>query len=219
MFYHYSNFFKSSFSLSLIHQDSKQDFCRFPSKIFKGFCLLTPVRHFFPSFFIYFLISCIFSCFLGRISNLWKIEVFGFFNQFFQNWSLAFCYGMLLNWSLWFNLINLLNWKILIFLGLETTRIGVFVQLSINWWNWLIWLIDLVIIFCYITCLMINWSICWDFWKWVFQIWGFWYKLYVQANFVFLKCNWTILNALEHASCFNSVHASYRFLFFILFLL
>ena len=127
-----------SLSLSSIGQDSKQDFCRFPSKIFKGFCLLTSVRHFCPSFFIYFHISCIFSCILGRISNRWKIWVFGVFNQFFQNWSLGFCYGMLLNWSLWFNLINLLNWENLNFLGLETTQIGAFVQLSINWWNWLV---------------------------------------------------------------------------------
>ena len=100
-----------------------------------------------------------------------------------------------------------------------------------NYSNWGFWsieqklmkltclLINLVIIFCYITCVMINWSIFWDFWKCVFKIWGFWYKLYVQANFVFLKCNWTILNALEHASCVNLVHASYRLLFSILFLL
>ena len=71
---------------------------------------------------------------------------------------------------------------------------------------------------CYLTCLMINWSICWDFWKWVFKIWGFWYKLYVQANFVFLTV-WTILNALKHASCGYFIHASYRLLFSILFLL
>ena len=112
-----------------------------------------------------------------------------------------------------------MNWENLNFLRLETTRIGSFVQLSINWWNWLVWLIDLVIIFYYLTCVMINLSICWDFWKWVFKIWGFWYKLYIQANFVFLKCNWTILNTLEHASYGNTIHTSYSLLFSIVFYL
>ena len=114
---------------------------------------------------------------------------------------------------MWFNLINLLNWEKLNFLGLETTWIRDFVQLSIILWNWLVWLIELVIIFCYLSCVMINWSICWDFWKWVFKIWGFCYKLYVQANFVFLKSNWAVLNALEHASYVNNVHASYKLFF------
>ena len=188
MLFHYSNFFKSSFSLSLwsIEIQSKI-FCRFPSKIFKGFCLVTLGRPLCPSFFNYFHVWCIFSCILGRISNLWRIGVFGVFNQFFQNWSLGFCYGMLLNWSLWFNLINFLNWENLNILGLETTQIGDFVQLSMNWWNWLVWLIDLIIIFYYLTCVMINWSsICWDFWKQVFKFWDFLNKLNVQANFVFL---------------------------------
>ena len=54
---------------------------------------------------------------------------------------------------------------------------------------------------------------------WVFKIWGFWYKLYAQENFVFLKCNWPILNALEHASCGNTIHALYRLLFSIVFYL
>ena len=69
----------------------------FPSKIFVGFCLLQPVRLFYPSFFIHFHLSCIFSCILWKVLNLWKIGVFGVFNQFFQNCSLGFCYGMLLN--------------------------------------------------------------------------------------------------------------------------
>ena len=47
---------------------------------------------------------------------------------------------------------------------------------------------------------------------------GFCYKLYVQANSVFfIKYNWTILNALENASCGYFVHVSYRLFFFILF--
>ena len=187
MFYHFQTFSKAlSLSIRSV-KHSSSIFCRFPSIFLQDFCLLRPIRPFYPPFFIYFHLSCIFSCILGRNSNLWKIGVFGVFDHFFHNWSLGFCCEMIYNWSLWFNLINLMNLENFDFLGLETTRIGAFVQLSINWWNWLVWLIDLVIIFCYLTCVMINWSICWDFWKWVFKIWGFWYKLNVQANSVFLK--------------------------------
>ena len=137
--YHYSNFFKSSFSLSSIGQDSKQYFCHFPSKIFKGFCLLRLIRPFYPSFFIYFLS---FMCF-GENFKPMKIGVFGVFNLFFQNWSLGFCYGMLLNWSLWFNLINLLNWKKLNFLGLKLPELGILFNWALiyeiglfGWLNW-----------------------------------------------------------------------------------
>ena len=138
---------------------------------------------------------------------------------------MGFCYWMILTCSSRFNLINLMNWEKLKFLGLETTWFWDFVQLSKNWWNWFVFLINFIIIYCYLTWEMIIWSICWDFWKWVFKIWVFFflifylYKLYVQANFVFLKCNWTVLTALEHVSCVNTIHASYRLLFPILFLL
>ena len=125
-----------SLSLQLVKIQSNF-FCHFPSNFFKGFWLLKPVRPFCPSFFIYFHVSCIFFLHFGKISNLRKIGVFVDFNLFFQNWSLGFYYGMLLNCSLVFNLINLLNWENLNFLGLETTRIGDFIQLSIIWWNWL----------------------------------------------------------------------------------
>ena len=158
-----------SLSLQSVKVQSKI-FCRFPSNFFKGFWLLRSVRPFCPSFFFYFHVSCIFFILFGKISNLRKIGVFIDFNLFFQNWSLGFCYEILLNWSLWFNLINLLNWGKLNFLGLGTTRIWDFVQLSIILWNWLVWLIELVIIFCYLSYVMINWSFCWDFWKWVFKI-------------------------------------------------
>ena len=114
---------------------TQANFCHFPSNLLQGFCLLRPVRPFYPSFFSYF---HFFSCILGRNLNLWKFGVFIVFNLFFQNWSMVFCCGMILIWSLWFNLIKLMNWEKLDFLGLETTRIGDCVQLSINWWNWLV---------------------------------------------------------------------------------
>ena len=178
MLFHYSNFSKViSLSLRSVKIQSKI-FCRFPSNFFKGFCLLRLVRPFYPSFFIYFHVSCIFFMHFGDNFEPMNIGVFGVFNQFFVNWSLGFSCGMLLNWSLWFNLINLMNWENLNFLGLETIQIGDFVQLSINWWNWIVWLIDLIIILYYLSCVMINGSICWDFWKWVFKSWGFLYKLY-----------------------------------------
>ena len=121
----------------------------------------------------------------------------------------------------------MLNWEKLNFLGLETTWIGDFVQLSIILWNWLVWLIKLVIIFCYLSCVMINWSFCWDFWKWVFKIWFFilfyYIYIYIYINSMlkpilwFLKYNWTFLIALDHASCVGIIHASYRLLCFYFF--
>ena len=51
-------------------------------------------------------------------------------------------------------------------------------------------MIDYVIIWCYLTSVI----------------------LYVQVNCWFIKLNWTIFNALEHASYVHSLHASYRLL-------
>ena len=43
---------------------------------------------------------------------------------------MSFCSKMMKTGSSWFNLINLMNWEVFEILGLETTRIGDFVQLS-----------------------------------------------------------------------------------------
>ena len=112
-----------------------------------------------------------------------------------------------------------MNWEDFEILVLETTWIRDFFQISLFLWNWLVLLIRFVIVYCYLICVMINWSICWDFWNWVFQSLGFVPKLYVQANSMFWKSIWTILNALEHASCVYYVHASYRLFFSIFFAL
>ena len=94
---HYFKLFKS-FSLSIRSvKDSKLIFCHFPSNFLQGFCLLRPVRPFYPSFVIYFHVSCIF----GKILNLWDFGVFGVFNDFFQNWSMGFYCWMILTRSLW----------------------------------------------------------------------------------------------------------------------
>ena len=56
----FSNFF-FKFSLSLrFRLGSTSDFCRFWSFLLQGFSLQTPVRPFYPYFYFYFLISCIF---------------------------------------------------------------------------------------------------------------------------------------------------------------
>ena len=139
-----------------------------------------------------------FSCIFGKILDLWKFGDFGVLNLFFHNWSLGFCCGMLLHWSWWINLINLLIWGKLNFSRVWNCSNWGFVQLSIMWWNWLVGLINLIIIYCDISCVIINWSNCWIFWKWVFKIWGFWYKLYTQANFMISKLNWT------HSHCIRA---------------
>ena len=75
---HYSNFFQTlSLSIRSV-QDSYQDFCHFPPKFLQGFSPLRPVRPFYHSFCIYFHVSCIKSCILGRMSNQW---VFGIFDD------------------------------------------------------------------------------------------------------------------------------------------
>ena len=183
MFLTISKLFRKLF-VSLLSTDPAQViFCRFPSNFLHGFCLLVLVRLFFPFFFS--LIS--FFMHLKEIFGLHKFGVFDVLVNFFHNWSMGFCCWMILTCSSWFNLINLMNWEKLKFIGLENTWIWDFIQLSIHWWNWLVLLINFINIYCYLTYVMIIWSICWDFWKWVFKIWGFWYKLYVQANSVIFK--------------------------------
>ena len=134
---------------------------------------------------------------------------------------MGFCYKMLYNCSWWFNLINLVICEKLKILGLEYTQIVDFVQLGLNWRNWLVELIHMIISLCYLYCLMINWSIFKikkkKLNKWFFKFWGFCYNLYAQANFVILKLIELSLTALGHVSFDYTVHASYRLLFSILF--
>ena len=131
-------------------------FCHFPPFFLQGFSPLRPVRHFYPSFCIYLHVSSIKSCDLGKISNLRILGVFDDSTCFSWNWSIGFYSKTLYNCSWWFNLINLLFCEKLKFLGLEYTRIGDFVQIGFNWWNWLIGLINLIIMNCFLPCVMIN---------------------------------------------------------------
>ena len=62
--------------LSLFDRSKTQDFFCFPPKFLQGFCPLRPVRPFYPSFCIYFHVSCIKSCILGKISNQWIFGIF-----------------------------------------------------------------------------------------------------------------------------------------------
>ena len=166
VFFIIQTFFKTLI-LSLFDRSKGQNkiFVVFDQIFFKGFCHLRPVRPLYPSFFIYFHVSCI----LGRMLNLWKFGDFDNLSLFFHNWLMGFCCGMLLNFSLVFNSINLMNWENFNFLGLESTQFWAFVQLSFNLWNWLVWLIDLVIINYYLSCIMINLVNLLDFWKWFFK--------------------------------------------------
>ena len=172
-----SNTFSKSFqtlslSIRLVKAPIKI-FCRFPPFLLQGFSPLRPIRHFYPSFCIYLHVSCIKSCDLEKFSNL---RIFGVFDDstcFSWKWSMGFCSKTLYNYSWWFNLINLLFCEKLKFLGLEYTRIGDFVQIEFNWWNWLVGLIILIIMNCFLSCVMINWSIWYKLNKWFFKFLGF----------------------------------------------
>ena len=62
--------FSNTLSLYSIGQGSNQFFCHFPSILLQGFSPLRLVRLFYPSFCIYFQVSCIFSCiFLGKFQT------------------------------------------------------------------------------------------------------------------------------------------------------
>ena len=105
-FHVFKHFFKlSRLFLSLLDRSKNQSSIFVVSlKFFARFLPSKAGKTFLP------LLFHLFSCFMhfGKISNLRKIGVFVDFNLFFQNWSLGFCYRMLLNCSLVFNLINLL---------------------------------------------------------------------------------------------------------------
>ena len=119
--------FQNVLSLSLRSVKVQRNFfCHFPWNFFKGFWLLRPVRPFYPSFCIYFHVSCIKSCNFRKISNQWIFGIFDDSSCFSSHWSIGFCCKMLYDYSCWFNLINLVICEKLKILGLEYTRIGGF---------------------------------------------------------------------------------------------
>ena len=70
-----THFFKSfsTFSFSIrLGQGSNPIFCCFPPFFLQGFSLPWPVRPLYPSFWIYFHFSCIKSCIIWEILNLWN---------------------------------------------------------------------------------------------------------------------------------------------------
>ena len=109
----------------------------------------------------------------------------------------------------------MLIWKKLEILGLETTRFGDFVQLCWIWWNWLVRLIHLIIIMCYLSCVIVNLL---GFVKMGFSNFG---VFDVSSMLKPILWSWSkielILTALEHASCVDIVHASYRIVCSILY--
>ena len=161
-----------SLSLSSIGQGFNPFFCHFPPILLQGFSPLRPVKLFYPSFCIDFQVSCIFHAFFW---GNFKPIIFGGFDDstcFSWNWSTRFCSKTLYNCSWWFNLINLLFCDKLKFLGLKYTRIEDFVQIEFKWWNWLVGLIILIIMNCFLSYVMINWSIWNKLNKWFFHILG-----------------------------------------------
>ena len=82
MFYHYSNFFKSSLSLSSIGQGSKHNFLSFSLQFLLGFLISKAGKTFLPFFFH------LFSCFMHFIHKILCFEEFlhkiALFFLFFQ---------------------------------------------------------------------------------------------------------------------------------------
>ena len=126
----------------------------------QGFLTSKANKTFLP--FLFHLFSCFmhfFSCILGNIGTyenlgflLWdviKLILVIWFDQFDELGKIEFSRA-------W----NYPNWG--------------FCSIEHIWWNWLVRLINLIIIICSLSCVMINWSVCWNLWKWVFKIWGFW---------------------------------------------
>ena len=71
VFFPIQTFFKTrSLSIRSVY-GSKKFFCRLPPNFLQGFSPLRSVRPFYPSFCIYFHVSCIKSCILRKILNQW----------------------------------------------------------------------------------------------------------------------------------------------------
>ena len=110
-----SNFFKSLFSLIRSVKSIKAIFCRFPLKILQGFSPLRPVRPFYPSFCIYFHVSCIKSCILGKFRTKGFLGFFMIQVVFLKidQWDFVIrCYITVLDgliWSIWW---FVRNWKL-----------------------------------------------------------------------------------------------------------
>ena len=72
---HYFKLFQNTFLSHSIDQGYQSNFLLFSPKFLQGFSPLRPVRPFYPSFCIYFHVSCIKSWFLGKISNQWIFRI------------------------------------------------------------------------------------------------------------------------------------------------
>ena len=90
LFKSFSNF---SLSLSLrIRQGLLSIFCHFPPFFLQGFPLPRPVRSLYPSFCIYFHVSCINSCIILGFSNLCIFWGFWWFKRYFVKLIIGFCW-------------------------------------------------------------------------------------------------------------------------------
>ena len=96
--------FKNTFSLYSIGSRLLARFLSFPPKFLQGFSPLRPVRPFYPSFCIYFHVSCIKSCILGRMSNQWVFGILMIQAVFLKidQWVFVIrCYITVLNGLIW----------------------------------------------------------------------------------------------------------------------
>ena len=110
-----STYFSKSFqTLSLSLRSVKAQFnffCSFPPILLQGFSPLRSVRLFYPSFCIYFQVSCIFW------GNFEPIDFWGFFDDsslFSSNWSMGLCskiHRTVLDGLIWFIWWFVRNWK------------------------------------------------------------------------------------------------------------
>ena len=110
-------------------------------------------------------------------------------------------------------------WEKLEILGLETTRFGVFVQLSLIWWNWLARLIDWLDHYFMLPILCNDqFGQLVGFLKVGFQNLGFLDIISILKPILWFQSNIElILTALEHASCVDIVHVSYKIVISIFF--
>ena len=95
-----THFFKSfsTFSLSIrLGQGSNLIFCCFPPFFLQGFSLPRPVRPLYLSFCIYFHFSCIKSCIIWEILNLWNFRGFWWTKPLFSQLINGFLLGDVIN--------------------------------------------------------------------------------------------------------------------------
>ena len=108
-----------------------------------------------------------------------ELFTFGIFVEsilFFWNWSLGFAPILLYSWYMLVNLINLGFCEKLKILRLVLNPIWGFCSIGLKWMKLACWIDYLIILNCFLTCVIINWSISLKTFKW-FKIFFFGFLL------------------------------------------